>query len=202
MVFSGWLATATELGAQSQAVQPPAPAPRTPAGQQAPTPPRAARVVRLTPKDLGTFPNAQHKAWQPIANASDVKFRNWLIDPDFPSGATAQTHLCDFTGDGKLDYMVGGSGGRFIFTRHDDGTWTRYMFRADRGPTDVGAVALDLTGDGLCDVITGTQWVKNPGFANGDFVGPNAADKENGWLGRPSRLPKALPVPTTRFWLT
>ncbi len=135
----------------------------------------------LHPQGSRYFPNPEHKVWYPIAGASDVKFRNWLIDPDFPSGATAQTFLCDFTGDGKLDYMVGGSGGRFIFTRKDDGTWTRFMFRADRGPTDVGAVALDLTGDGLCDVITGTQWVRNPGFANGDFKWPNPSDKENGW---------------------
>jgi hypothetical protein len=77
--------------------------------------------------------------------------------------------------------MVGGSGGRFIFTRNDNGTWTRHMFRSDRGPTDVGAVALDLTNDGLCDVITGTQWLRNPGFDGTEFRWPNPQDKENGW---------------------
>jgi hypothetical protein len=139
------------------------------------------RMVHFTPTDLGTFPGEQYKPFYPVANASPVRFRSWLIDPDFPRGATSQTYLCDFTGDGELEYMVGGSGGRFIFKRQSDDTWIRYQFREDRGPTDVGAVALDITGNGLCDVITGTQWVLNPGFENGDFLWPNPEDQENGW---------------------
>ena len=175
-------------GAQSQ--QPgqaakPAPPPR----------PAPARVAQFTPKDLGTFPKAEHQPPYPVNNASEVRFRTWLIDSDFPPGATAQTFLCDFTGDGKLDYMVGGSGGRFIFTRKDDGTWTRYQFRADRGPTDVGAVALDLTGDGLCDVITGTQWLRNPGFADGDFRWPHPQDREKGWQWEAFSIAEGLAGP-------
>ncbi len=139
------------------------------------------RVVHFTPEDLGTFPREDQQPRYPDHNASPVQFRSWLVDPDFPRGATSQTYLCDFTGDGQLEYMVGGSEGRFIFKRQNDGSWTRYQIRADRGPTDVGAVALDLTGDGLCDVITGTQWLRNPGFANGEFLSPNPQDEENGW---------------------
>jgi hypothetical protein len=131
----------------------------------------AAPVVNLTPRDLGTFPRAEDRPTHPVGNASQVQFRTWLVDPDLPTaGATAQTFLCDFTGDGQLEYMVGGAGGRYIFKRQPNGTWTRHQIRADRGPTDVGAVALDLTGNGLCDVITGTQWLRNPGYANGQFA--------------------------------
>ena len=73
------------------------------AAQEARQAPEAARLAQFTPKDLGTFPNAEHQSPYPVHNASKVRFRNWLIDPDFPAGATAQTYLCDFTGDGKLD---------------------------------------------------------------------------------------------------
>jgi hypothetical protein len=153
------------------------------------------RVVQFTPRDLGSFPRAEHKPWYPVHNASEVQFRTWVIDPDFPPGATSQTYLCDFTGDGQLEYMVGGSGGRFIFKRQSNGTWTRFQIRADRGPTDVGAVALDLTGNGLCDVITGTQWLRNPGFANGDFVWPNPQDRENGWQWEAHTIVEGLAGP-------
>jgi hypothetical protein len=156
---------------------------------------RPPRVVTFQPRDLGTFPRPEDQPRFPVANASPVQFRSWLIDPDFPPGSTAQTYLCDFTGDGRLEYMVGGSGGRFIFKRNGDGTWSRHQFRADRGPTDVGAVALDLTGNGLCDVITGTQWLRNPGFANGEFAWPNRADTENGWQWEAFPIAEGLPGP-------
>jgi hypothetical protein len=166
-----------------------------PADAQAQPQAQGPVVVQFTPRDLGTFPGAEHKPAYQVHGASDVRFRSWLIDPDFPVGATSQTFLCDFTGDGQLEYMVGGSGGRFIFKRQPNGTWTRFQIRADRGPTDVGAVAIDLTGNGLCDVITGTQWLRNPGFANGQFNRPNPGDQATGWQWEAFSFAEGLPGP-------
>jgi len=128
------------------------------------------RVTTLEPSDLGLFPNGEHEPYYPVHGASDVQFQTWLIDDDFPTGAIAQTVVCDFTNDGRLEYHVGGSGGKYIYKPENDGFWTRFQIRQDRGPTDAGAVVLDLTGNGLCDLVTGEAWYRNPGFENGEFL--------------------------------
>jgi hypothetical protein len=128
------------------------------------------RVTTLNPTDLGTFPTDEYKPYYEVHGATDVQFRSWLIDGDFPTGAIAQTMIADFTGDGQLEYHVGGSGGKYIYKPAEDGSWTRFQIRPDRGPTDAGAVALDLTGNGLLDIIAGKAWYRNPGFENGAFL--------------------------------
>jgi hypothetical protein len=128
------------------------------------------RITSFTPAEKGIFPNDDYKPYYTVYGASDVKFRALLIDDNFPGGSIAQTAICDFTGDGKPEYHVGSSEGKFIYKPLDDGTWTRYQIRKERGPTDVGAVGIDLTGNGLCDIIAGSAWYENPGFENGDFL--------------------------------
>jgi len=103
----------------------------------------------------------------------------------------SQTALCDFDGDGRLDYTVGGNGGNFVYRRNDDGTWTRYHLRrinlqgelamTGRGPTDAGGTAADLDGDGFCDLIVGSSWYRNPGGRlDGDWQQYDYAEASGG----------------------
>jgi hypothetical protein len=128
-------------------------------------------IEQLTPADLGTFPNGEHVPYYTVHGTSDVQFRAWLVDGNTPaSGSIGQTVIADFTGDGQSEYLVGGSGGKYIYKPAEDGSWTRFQIRPDRGPTDAGAVVLDLTGNGLLDIIAGKAWYRNPGFENGAFL--------------------------------
>jgi hypothetical protein len=129
-----------------------------------------SRVTNFSPSELGVFPTDEHKPYYQVHGATDVRFRSWLVDDDFPGGAIAQTVICDFTGDGKPEYHIGSSAGKFIYKPEENGSWTRFQIRDERGPTDAGAVALDLNGNERCDLVAGEAWYKNPGFENGQFL--------------------------------
>jgi hypothetical protein len=136
----------------------------------------AQQTTTFSPTDLGVFPTEHNDR---IHGISNIQFRTHLIDDDFPTGGISQTALCDFTGDGQLEYHVGGNGGNFIYKiNYEDGSWGRTEIRRiqpdgsveeGRGPTDAAGTAVDLTGNGLCDLIIGEAWYMNPGSLDGDW---------------------------------
>jgi hypothetical protein len=134
----------------------------------------AQQSISLSTSELGVFPT-EHPS--EIHGISDIQFRVHLIDDNFPGGAISQTALCDFTGDGELEYHVGGTAGNFIY-QYNDGDWTRHEIRRiepdgsveeGRAPTDAAGTAADVTGNGLCDLIIGEAWYENPGSLEGDW---------------------------------
>src|SRR5690625_3214799 len=86
----------------------------------------AQQTITYNPADLGVFPVGQDNSFHGVTK---FQFRTHLVDDDFPTGAISQTALCDFTGDGQLEYHVGGAGGNFIYKFQNDGTWTRTEIR-------------------------------------------------------------------------
>ncbi|MAF11713.1 hypothetical protein CMK11_14795 [Candidatus Poribacteria bacterium] len=91
------------------------------------------------------------------------QFRHHIIDLAVPPGAYAQTMLADLDGDGRLEFVTGQQyGSLFWYKCHAPDRWTRHLLGTD-SPSDVGAAALDVDGDGLVDVVTGGAWYRNSG---------------------------------------
>ena len=97
------------------------------------------------------------------------RFRHHIIDVDLPPGAYAQTMLADLDGDGRLEFVTGQRDGLLFAYRYDGpDSWSRHTIGED-SPSDVGAVALDVDGDGLVDIVTGGAWYRNSGDLNTPF---------------------------------
>ena len=102
----------------------------------------------------------------PTRNGStmnNIRFRKHIIDTTLPGRFYAQTALCDLTGDGRLEYVVGRQFGEiYVYQCHSPDNWTRHRVAQD-SPSDVGLATLDVTGNGLPDLITGGAWYRNSG---------------------------------------
>ncbi len=84
-----------------------------------------------------------------------------IIDSDLPEGYYAQTVLVDLNNDGRLEYVLGQQyGSLFWYQYHAPDRWTRHLF-GEHSPSDVGACALDVDGDGWIDIVTGGAWYRN-----------------------------------------
>jgi hypothetical protein len=89
------------------------------------------------------------------------RFRAHIIDTSLPVANYAQTALADLDRDGLPEYIVGQQyGDLFWYDYTEGGGWTRYLLGRD-SPSDVGAVALDVDGDGWIDLVTGGAWYRN-----------------------------------------
>lgn len=89
------------------------------------------------------------------------RFRLHIIDTELPPHNYAQTALADFDNDGRPEYVLGQQyGDLFIYNYEAPGRWTRTLLGHD-SPSDVGAVALDVDGDGWLDLVTGGAWYRN-----------------------------------------
>jgi len=96
------------------------------------------------------------------------RYKHHVIDTSLPTGMYAQTMLEDFDNDGRLEYVLGLSlGDLYLYKQHPDGNWQRFLIGRD-SPSDVGAAALDVNGNGLLDIVTGGAWFEN----TGDFTVP------------------------------
>ncbi|MDJ0734071.1 MAG: VCBS repeat-containing protein [Nostocaceae cyanobacterium] len=92
---------------------------------------------------------------------SKFRFQNHTIDISLPKGYYAQTALADLDNDGKLEYIVGRQYGNvYWYKYHTDKTWSRHLL-GKNSPSDVGACAFDVDGDGWVDFVAGGAWYQN-----------------------------------------
>lgn len=89
------------------------------------------------------------------------RFEPHLVDVGLPAGRYGQTVLADLDNDGRLEYIVGQQGGDiFWYAFNGPERWQRRLLGTD-SPADVGAVVLDVDGDGWLDVVVGGVWYRN-----------------------------------------
>jgi hypothetical protein len=95
--------------------------------------------------------------------ANRLKFRHHVIDREIPGDLYGQTALVDVDKDGDLDFITGRSEGDLYWYEHrgpDD--WVRHLL-GQKSPSEVGAAALDVDGDGWIDLVCGGGWYRNSG---------------------------------------
>ncbi len=89
------------------------------------------------------------------------QFRPTVVDTDLEITNYAQTCLVDLDNDGHLEYIVGQQyGDVYWYKTTDQGRWVRHLLGTD-SPSDVGAVAIDVDGDGWIDFVAGGAWYRN-----------------------------------------
>jgi hypothetical protein len=91
---------------------------------------------------------------RPINPAGEERFREAQLPVDIDK-------------DGKLDFFSGEGRDKpsWWFQRGADG-WKRWLV-SDSNIADVGAVAMDVDGDGWTDKVSSGLWYRNPGFPPG-----------------------------------
>ncbi|MCD4752934.1 MAG: VCBS repeat-containing protein [Anaerolineaceae bacterium] len=88
-------------------------------------------------------------------------YKHHIIDTSLPEGLYAQSMLGDFNNDGHLEYVLGLQyGDLFLYQQKNASNWQRFVI-GKASPSDVGAIALDVDGDGWLDIVTGGAWYRN-----------------------------------------
>lgn len=100
----------------------------------------------------------------------NFNFKHHVIDTALPRGFYAQTVLADLDNDGHLEYIVGQQYGPVYWYKYHRGdrTWTRHLL-GKNSPSDVGACAFDVDGDGWIDFVAGGAWYQNSRDPNKPF---------------------------------
>lgn len=84
-----------------------------------------------------------------------------LIDLKLPKGCYAQTALADLDNDGRPEFIVGRRGNNvYWYKYHPNKTWSRHLL-GKNSPSEVGACAFDVDGDGWVDFVAGGAWYQN-----------------------------------------
>lgn len=98
-------------------------------------------------------------------------FEPHLIDSDLPKRRFyAQTALADLDNDGRLEVIMGQRHGNIYYYKyHDNKTWSRHLL-GKNSPSDVGACAFDVDGDGWIDFVAGGAWYQNSRDPNKPFT--------------------------------
>ena len=97
------------------------------------------------------------------------RFQYRFIDTNLPRGFYAQTALADLDNDGQLEYIVGQQYGKvYWYKHHANNSWSRHLL-GKNSPSDVGACAFDVDGDGWIDFIAGGAWYQNSRDPNKPF---------------------------------
>jgi FG-GAP-like repeat len=92
-------------------------------------------------------------------------FRHHFIQQKLEADAWGQTAFCDIDRDGDLDFVTGRRAGVIVwFEFIEPDSWRRHMI-AQKSPSDVGGVMLDVDSDGWPDMVAGGSWYRNPGGA-------------------------------------
>jgi hypothetical protein len=121
---------------------------------------------------VGLLVAAAATAWageEPGAPASPppstMKFEHQYIDTELPPISNyGHSVLVDIDRDGRPDFVLGrnGKGGTlYWYENQGAGKWARHVLGHDSA-SDVGAVALDLDGDGWPDLVTSGVWYRHP----------------------------------------
>ncbi|MBD3182659.1 hypothetical protein GF312_10225 [Candidatus Poribacteria bacterium] len=88
-------------------------------------------------------------------------FKCHIIDKDLPGRSYGQTALADIDNDGRLEFIMGRSGGDIYWYKfHSSERWSCHLL-GENSPSDVGACAIDVDGDGNMDYVTGGAWYRN-----------------------------------------
>jgi hypothetical protein len=91
----------------------------------------------------------------------NFKFKPHVIDSSLSGKHWGQTALADIDHCGRPEYLMGSMGGElFIYKYHTPEKWTRHILGSE-SPSDVGAVVIDVDGDGWVDFVSGGVWYKN-----------------------------------------
>ncbi len=98
------------------------------------------------------------------------QFQPHLIDTTLPKRKYyAQTVLADLDNDGQKEFILGQQyGDIYWYKRGLNKQWTRHLL-GRKSPSDVGACAFDVDGDGWIDFVTGGAWYQNSRSANRPF---------------------------------
>lgn len=93
--------------------------------------------------------------------SSRFRFEHSFIDFDLPEKNYAQTTVADFDRDGKPEFTLGRQHEEIWWYDYEaPGKWRRYALGSN-SPSDVGAGAIDVDGDGWIDLVTGGAWYRN-----------------------------------------
>ncbi len=108
-------------------------------------------------------PAAGRPAAPPPGNpANRFQFRLHAIDREIPGDLYGQTALVDVDKDGDLDFVTGRSEGDIYWYEYQGPErWVRHLL-GPKSPSEVGAAALDVDGDGWADLVCGGGWYRNP----------------------------------------
>ena len=94
-------------------------------------------------------------------NTAIPQFKHHYIDAAPEGMCYAQTVLADVDHDGLPEFIVGRAYGDIYWYDYEGpDKWTRYLLGVN-SPSDVGATAYDVDGDGWVDFIAGGAWYRN-----------------------------------------
>jgi hypothetical protein len=88
------------------------------------------------------------------------RFEHQIIDTSLSGIDWAQTVAADLDRDGRPEFMLGQRLGNLYWYDWLEGKWTRRLL-GENSPSDVGAAAMDVDGDGWIDIVAGGAWYRN-----------------------------------------
>lgn len=89
-----------------------------------------------------------------------MRFRHEIIDADPPGSRHDIVLLHDINGNGKLDIVIGGKLGDVNLFWYENPSWRRHDMALSPN-LEAGGLMVDITGNGLTDIVAGQSGEKN-----------------------------------------